>query len=639
MIGRKLGNRYEILALIGGGGMSLVYQARDIYLNRIVALKVLREQFASDNEFVRRFRREAQAVASLSHPNIVSIYDVGQEDTIHYLVMEFIRGKTLKDVIQEQGQLPLSEAVDIAKQICDALEHAHENAIVHRDIKPHNILITRGGRVKVTDFGIARAVSTATVTHTRGIIGSVHYFSPEQAKGEMTGEKSDIYSLGIVLYEMVTGKLPFEGESPISIALKHIQTEPVPPSQYNSDIPGTLERIILQAISKEPKDRHENVRTMRLELMSALLDNVTNPKSGSTVMASKKRWEENTISENTLVFNEDLTNSNDNSYDIENVENSEPQNTPKKLRPAGVILITLLSILLLGGMLWGAGKFLIKEEVIVPDIVNLPAPEAQRILANKKLKMEVIRKVHHNEVEKGKIISQDPLPDTKTKSGRTIEVVVSTGPALVKVPKVIGISQIMADVTISNANLKLGQVDQVYSSEYPEGIVINQAPSPEDMVPAKTTVDLVVSKGPKPQFISMPSLIALPLDTVKGKLQEVGLFIGEIKKEKSDVFPKDYVIEQTPAPGQEIFQGSSVNLLLSEGPGPNTQQARVKVQLFESGEVRIEVSDIKGTRIAYQGYHQKGDILTKLVEHYGQGTITVYIDGKKTWQQVVPDQQ
>ncbi|NLT95005.1 MAG: Stk1 family PASTA domain-containing Ser/Thr kinase, partial [Clostridia bacterium] len=343
MIGKKIANRYEILALIGGGGMSLVYQAKDIFLNRIVALKVLREQYASDNDFVRRFRREAQAVASLSHPNIVNIYDVGRDQHIHYLVMEYVKGKTLKEIIDERAPLPLNEVIDIVKQICDALEHAHENSIVHRDIKPHNILITRGGRGKVTDFGIARAASTATVTHTRGIIGSVHYFSPEQAKGEITDEKSDIYSLGIVLYQMVTGRLPFEGESPISVALMHIQNQPVPPSQYNPHITEAMEKIILKAINKKPDERYENVAKLRLDLRMALLGKMAN-ESGEFLehYPSKEKpvpVQSGHASDDTLVF-EDL------SLGENKTEQQKP--SPKKVRkikPIGYAFIGVLSLL------------------------------------------------------------------------------------------------------------------------------------------------------------------------------------------------------------------------------------------------------------------------------------------------------
>jgi serine/threonine protein kinase len=250
LIGRVLGKRYEIVERIGSGGMSQVYKARCSLLNRYVAVKVLRPEYTSDENFIRKFRRESQAAASLSHQNIVSVYDVGVDDEVHYIVMEYIEGKTLKQLIQEKGRLSPAETAEIAQQICKALVHAHKNHIIHRDIKPHNILVTKDGVAKVTDFGIARAVTASTVTNSGNVIGSVHYFSPEQARGGFIDEKSDLYSLGIVIYEMITGQVPFEGESPISVALKHLQEPVKPPGKVVEDIPPGLEQIIMKAIEK-----------------------------------------------------------------------------------------------------------------------------------------------------------------------------------------------------------------------------------------------------------------------------------------------------------------------------------------------------------------------------------------------------
>ncbi|MED5020205.1 Stk1 family PASTA domain-containing Ser/Thr kinase, partial [Paenibacillus chibensis] len=271
MIGHELGGRYEIIERIGGGGMALVYKAHDLLLGRNVAVKVLRQQFVHDEEFIRRFRREAQSAASLSHPNVVSIYDVGQEDEVHYIVMEYVEGHNLNEIIKERAPLQVDEAVRIASQICDALDHAHQNQIIHRDIKPHNILIGRNGRVKVTDFGIARAVTSTTITQTGSVVGSVHYFSPEHAKGVVTGEKSDLYSLGIVLYQMLTAQLPFLGESPISVALKHLQEEFEEPRKMNPLIPQSVENIILKSMRKNPQERYQSAKEMLHDLDTCLL--------------------------------------------------------------------------------------------------------------------------------------------------------------------------------------------------------------------------------------------------------------------------------------------------------------------------------------------------------------------------------
>lgn len=271
MIGHELGGRYEVIERIGGGGMALVYKAHDILLGRNVAIKVLRQQFVHDEEFIRRFRREAQSAASLSHSNVVSIYDVGQEDDIHYIVMEYVEGHNLDEIIKERAPLQVDEAVRIASQICDALDHAHQNQIIHRDIKPHNIMIGRNGRVKVTDFGIARAVTSTTITQTGSVVGSVHYFSPEHAKGVVTGEKSDLYSLGIVLYQMLTARLPFLGESPISVALKHLQEEFEEPREVNPLIPQSVENIILKSMRKNPQERYQSAKEMLQDLETCLL--------------------------------------------------------------------------------------------------------------------------------------------------------------------------------------------------------------------------------------------------------------------------------------------------------------------------------------------------------------------------------
>ena len=270
MQGKKLGGRYEIIGRIGGGGMAVVYKAVDSLLHRHVAIKVLSESLSNNSEFIRRFDREAQAAASLSHPNVVNVYDVGRDGYTHYIVMELVDGPTLKQYIQEKGPLPVEEAVQIAIQICDGLAHAHENQIVHRDIKPHNILIGSNGRVKVTDFGIARAATSSTITQTGSVMGSVHYFSPEQARGGVVGEKSDIYSLGIVLYEMLTGELPFDGDSAISIALKHLQEKVTDPREINPNIPENIVRIVMRALEKDPEMRYTSAKAMMQDLNYAI---------------------------------------------------------------------------------------------------------------------------------------------------------------------------------------------------------------------------------------------------------------------------------------------------------------------------------------------------------------------------------
>lgn len=608
MIGKKLGGRYEIISSIGEGGMSVVYKAKDLLLNRIVAVKILKEQFIKDEEFVRRFRREAQASASLSHINIVSTFDVGQDKSLYYLVMEYVQGNTLKKIIREQGPLELFKIINIAKQICDALEHAHNNNLIHRDIKPHNILINEEGIVKVTDFGIARAVSTDTITHTKDILGSVHYLSPEQAKGELAGVRSDLYSLGIILYEMATKKLPFSGETPVSIALQHIHNNPPNPSFFNEQINDNLEKIILKCLEKKVENRYEDAGELKKDLFLLL--------EGKNI-----DYEINDL-DNTLIFSNQLIN--------------KEQTKKLKLKPLGFILLGVFVLSLLAGLYWSMGKLFVKEEVIVPDVVNLPVLKGKRMLADRNLKLQVDKEIHNNEIPKDNIINQDPLPDSVIKAGRNVKVTISKGPYLVKVPDVLGKNEVIADVRITNANLSIGEIDRVFSLEYPEGEIISQDPLPDKEVTEKTKVDLVISKGPEPSYVALPPFIGLELNEAQEKISTLGFSLGEIKEEKSELYPLNFVINQEPSSGQEILQGSKINLVISQGPGPTSQVAAVRLRLTQSGILKISVSDILGIRDEYEKYHNKGDSIAIPVNYYGQAVITVFLDDNKIWEQNEP---
>ena len=400
MIGKVLGERYEVIEKIGGGGMALVYKAKCRLLNRFVAIKILRSEFTSDEDFLKKFKRESQAAASLSHPNIVGIYDVGIEDDIHYIVMEYIKGQTLKELIKEKGALNCEFATDVAIQIASALENAHSNHIVHRDIKSHNIMLREDRTVKVTDFGIARAVSSSTITNTGNIIGSVHYFSPEQARGGYADEKSDIYSLGVVLYELVTGQLPFEGETPISIAYKHIQEKPLNPSKINNKIPKSLENIILKCMSKEIANRYSSVT----EIISDLKQSLIMPNGDFVKINSK-------VSENTIKIEPIKDIDPEKKPTIkENDLNKKPIITKEKNKK--IITWAIISGLVLAFLFTGT-YFLFKdlfnvEIKPVPDLMGMQEEEAEEELKKLGFIMDVVERVHNKDIPEGEIIKQDP---------------------------------------------------------------------------------------------------------------------------------------------------------------------------------------------------------------------------------------
>lgn len=624
MIGNLLGNRYEIIEQVGGGGMSKIYRAKDTYLNRLVAVKILREHLTNDEDFVRRFRREAQAVASLSHPNIVSIYDVGQDGDIYYLIMEYVHGRNLKEIINEKAPLKTDEVIDIGKQICDALEHAHENKIIHRDIKPHNILITNSGKVKVTDFGIARAASTATVTHTNNIMGSVHYLSPEQAKGEIADDKTDIYSLGVVLYEMLTGKLPFDGDSPITIALKQIQTEPIPPIKLNPNIAPFLDQVILKTMAKDPKKRYEYARQLRMDLVSSLLKN---PIINNSYVYENKGVTEDTIEIPPLAVKKELDK-------IEASTNTKTNKQKKQLNGWGKLLIGIFILSLIGGFLLSAKTFLTKKEIEVPNVERLPLEKAAELLEKKNLKIKVVSEINDPDLVKGTVIKQLPEPQQIVVEGREIEVTVSLGPKFIAVPNVVGEQYLVADVELTNKGFRVS-TSQEFSDIYDKNVVIKQTPEPTTELPEGSTIELVISKGSEPKYIIMPNLSGKKVDEAKKIITDNGLEVGVRTKESSQKYPADFVISQEIEAGQQVLQGSSINLVISNGPGPAPQVAIVEAALKNEGVLKIVVEDIRGTTVAYEHMHSVGDIVGERVTYYGKAVIKVYVNNSLTKQQTV----
>jgi serine/threonine protein kinase len=535
--GTVLGGRYSIIEKIGEGGMAQVYKAQCTLLDRTVAVKVLRPQYASDEEFVARFLREAQAAARLSHPNVVNVYDVGKEGDTHYIVMEYVPGQTLKQVIARHAPLAVGQAINIAEQILLALKHAHSRGIIHRDVKPHNILITQDGRVKVTDFGIARAASASGLTETGIVLGSVHYFSPEQAKGQTVGIQSDLYSLGIILYEMLTGRLPFQGDSPIAVALKQIQQEPVPPHKYNSSLPGWLEGIILKAMHKEPQERYSSAEEMLGDL---------------------RRWQ---------AVGGDATTVLGTTSAYKPPQKKKPPAPAKKkwlwwLVGIFAVLLTLTTL-----------AFFIPDllpqvpEVLVPDLAGRTLEEAQQILGEYNLRAAVRGEVYSQDVPVGHVVSQEPAANRKIKINRTVWVTLSKGPEYLSVPDIVGQSLENAQRFLKQAGLKIGNVQEQFSSEA-VGIILSQNPPSRTRLARGSTVDVIVSKGEEPelQTVTVPAFVGKHQREVASELSSLGLKLGSVSERPSQVAPGE-VIEQSPLPGASVPLGSAVNLVVSIGTG------------------------------------------------------------------------
>lgn len=645
MIGKVLGDRYEVIEKIGGGGMALVYKAKCRLLNRFVAIKVLRPEFTEDDEFVKKFKREAQSAASLSHPNIVGIYDVGTGSSNYYIVMEYIKGQTLKELIKSKGTLGVEYATNIAIQICYALDHAHKNHIVHRDIKSHNILMREDNSVKVTDFGIARAVSSSTITNTGNVIGSVHYFSPEQARGGYTDEKSDIYSLGVVMYEMVTGRLPFEGDSPIAVALKHIQEEPEKPSKINNRIPKAIEDIILKCMEKEVSKRYSSAS----EIINDLRQSLVMPNGD--FVKKKEFTDENTrVIEPIRIIDKDAAHTDkegankrgakDNKtviddYNVDGIPsaaggNGQPQ--PKKKRNKGLLAAAIaggliLALLIGGGILFVSSLFAVKE-VEVPSLINMNENEAREKLSESGLILEVTERVHNKDIPDGKIISQNPRANEKNKVTNPVKVVVSRGPRKVVVPNLVGESYDKVDLILEREGLVEGKFDQEYS-EYPNGIVIRQSVTPGISVDEGTVIDYVISIGPE-KFV-MPSYIGKNIEEVKTDLMVQDLILGNITLESSNEYPKDSVIDQSVKPGNEVSKKSIVDFIVSTGPAEdNSATHKLRVPLPKNLDtMKVTVYKVQNdiSSKIYEGIHGSADS-PLLIPISGEGEITfeVYIN-------------
>lgn len=597
-LGTMLSGRYEVLKRVGSGGMADVYMAKDHKLNRNVAVKVLKSEYVEDEKFLKKFETEAQAVARLSHPNIVNIYDVGMEDGINYIVMELAEGITLKEYIRKKGYLSPKETVEISTQIASAISHAHKNHIIHRDIKPQNILVSDTGIIKVTDFGIAKATSSNTVTSTATAMGSVHYISPEQAKGRFCDEKSDIYSLGITMYEMVTGHVPFDHENGVTIALMHLQNEITPPSQIRDGIPDSLEKIILKCTMKKPEERYQTADDLIADLRLVFEDTsggyvgvVPAIDDSPTIMIDQNELTQriNTPKKDQKIQQEEpLKDEEQNAYLDEDDEEEFGMNSKiEKLVivlaavVGAIILISIIVFVVKSSGVFKSGKSTTTTSIgttaesndteskkyTVDNYIGMSLSAAREKIDGKfKIKVE---EEYSDEYAKDLVISQDPESDTELEAGKTLTLVVSKGARTedkVSVPGVVGEKESSAKSTLEAAGLKVS-VKTKYSTDVAKGKVISQSPGSGNQVAKNSTVVITVSKGEKPEtMVRVPNLRYFTESGARSELKNSNLVLGSVLKEYSDSVEKGLVIRQTVSSGSKVKEGTAVGIYVSLGP-------------------------------------------------------------------------
>ena len=598
-LGTMLSGRYEVLKRVGSGGMADVYMAKDHKLNRNVAVKVLKSEYVKDEKFLKKFETEAQAVARLSHPNIVNVYDVGIEDGINYIVMELARGITLKEYIRKKGYLSPKETVEISKQIASAISHAHKNHIIHRDIKPQNILVSDTGIIKVTDFGIAKATSSNTVTSTATAIGSVHYISPEQAKGRFCDEKSDIYSLGITMYEMVTGHVPFDHENGVTIALMHLQNEITPPSQIREGIPDSLEKIILKCTMKKPEDRYQTADDLIADLRLVFEDTSGDYvgikpmiDDSPTIMIDQNELTQrvNIPKDVSKIQTEEIAKEEPENAYLDEDDDEEESGMNSKIEKlvivlaavvGAIILISIIVFVVKSSGLFKSGKTTTASNILttekpsddteatkytVDNYIGMSLSDAREKIQDK---FRIEWKEEYSSRDKGVIISQDPESDTELEEGKTIHFVVSTGTRTenqVSVPGVVGSSEESAKSQITSAGLRVS-VSSKYSDDVAEGKVISQSPGSGSQVSKGTTVTITVSKGKKPEStVSVPNLRYFKESEARSELRNSNLVLGSVLTEYSDSVEKGLVIRQTVSAGKKVKEGTAVGIYVSLGP-------------------------------------------------------------------------
>lgn len=658
--GMYIAERYEILGKVGAGGMSDVYKAKDLTLGRFVAIKVLKAEFSEDINFVTKFRSEAQAAAGLEHPNIVNIYDVGSENGLHYIVMEYVEGITLKTYIEKKGQLSFKEAVSIAIQVGRGIEAAHNKNIVHRDIKPQNIMISTEGKVKVTDFGIARAATSNTISSD--VMGSVHYSSPEQARNGFVDGKSDIYSLGIVMYEMVTGRVPFDGDTTVAVAIQHLQEEMVPPSVYAPNLPISMEKIILKCTQKNPDRRYSSMTALLADLRKALIS----PNEDFVVMVPlanqdktrvigaddlnqiKKQTANVYVDPASIKIQEPVIDDDDD--DDDDIDDEDGDINPKMEKAitimgiaAGVVIIIIiiyLCITLAGGMKSGKNtssntettktetqtgdsqSTQIKDGVVVPSLTGKTMDQAKQELNGTGLGIRQAGTASSDTVEKGQIISQDPADGKTVEKNTTIEVIISSGAAdgssenTVDIPNVVGQSETDASAALTAKGFNVTKTTS-YSSSVAEGYVISQTPNGDTQGKEGDTITLEISLGS--EKITVPD-VSTSYKSEEQAREMLSQFNVSTTTKYSDT-DAGIVIGQSLASGTQADPGASITITVSLGPEPAQQITTKTYKLNVSLRLPSDTSNISGADIVL--YDDQGNVLQtwygKTLADFGTG--------------------
>ena len=581
MVERVLDGRYALEALVGSGGMADVYRAKDQLLERAVAVKILHQQYENDTEFITRFQREAKAAARITHPNIVNVYDVGVAEGRHYIVMEYVPGRTLKERIKEEGPVPVPQALQIARQIAGALAQAHANNLVHCDIKPHNILVMPDGNVKVADFGIARAVTESTMTYNDNIMGSVHYFSPEQARGTMITPKSDVYSLGVLLYEMLSGRIPFDGNTAVSIARKHLEEDPQPLHMIAPGIPPVVEALVTRMMAKDPAQRPDSsmlvqdiVRAEQMMRSDTEALPAFDPDA-TRVLTPVEAQEIGALAE----AEEDA---------VPQEGEERPFFRTKKFK-FGLLLILLLGFFT--GFFLSFGKFWSSVEITVPDVTGKQMTLARQILEDQHLRVTVAE-TYDASVPVGVVVSQTPEAGTMVKEERAITIYVSKGGEELEMPNLRGLNQSDAIDKLQQMGLRLGSAYETFSDE-DSGTVISQDPRSGTRISKGQTVDITVSKGQKIKKVSVPDVKGVPVDRARTIIEGSSLSVGGTSEQESTQ-AAGTVVSQSPAAGTEVDAGSSVRLVVSSG---KKSSGNTKGKDTKNGDTKKGEKDPSGRRI------------------------------------------